>query len=352
MPGNSRAVPRLAAIATALPEHRIDQSGFKRFAEGIFSPFGDTFEHLSDVYANAGIDTRYAAAPLDWLAKPRGWSANQEAFCCAAVTLLETAAWRSLKKAGLQPAEIDGIVAVSTTGIATPSLEARLMERMPFRRDVQRLPVFGLGCAGGVLGLARAAALACATPGERWLLLVVELCTLTFRPNDGTKSNIVASALFGDGAAAAVIVCGGNGPAIRAWGEHTWPDSLDVMGWRIEDDGFGVLFSRDIPTLVRRDMMPAIDAFLRRNGLARADIADWLFHPGGAKVLDALEDSLGLAPGGLRHARAILREFGNMSAPTALFVVERALSRGAHGRLLAAALGPGFSAGFVLLDAG
>lgn len=343
-------VPRLNAIATALPEHRIDQAAFKRFGARVFAPLGDTFERLSDVYDNAGIATRYAAAPLEWLSERHGWAVRQRVYCDAAPALLETAAGRCLDRAGLTPSDIDGIVAVSTTGVTTPSLDARLMERMAFRRDVQRLPVFGLGCAGGVLGLARTAALARATPGQRWLLLVVELCTLTFRPNDASKSNIVASALFGDGAAAAVVSCEGDGPAIAAWGEHTWPGSLDVMGWRIEDDGFGVLFSRDIPSLVHRDIGPAIDAFLQKHGLAYRDIGDWLFHPGGAKVLDALEETLGLDHGGLEHARAVLRDYGNMSAATALFVVERALSRGATGRLLTAALGPGFSAGFVLLE--
>lgn len=343
--------PRLTAIATALPRHRIEQAAFKNFSERVFGSRGDTFERLSDVYENAGIATRYAVAPLAWHAEAHGWRSRQRIFCDAALELLQSAAERCLDRAGRSPSEVDGIVTVSTTGIATPSLDARLMERMDFRRDVQRLPVFGLGCAGGVLGLARAAALARAAPGQCWLLLVVELCTLTFRPSDASKSNIVASALFGDGAAAALVTCDAGGPVISAWGEHTWPDSLDVMGWRIEDDGFGVLFSRDIPNLVHRDMMPAVDAFLRKHGLARRDIADWLFHPGGAKVLDALEAGLGLAPGGLTHARAVLREHGNMSAPTALFVAERALSQGATGRLLTAALGPGFSAGFVLLEA-
>jgi alkylresorcinol/alkylpyrone synthase len=347
----SRPVPRLCAIATALPEHRIEQDAFKRFGARVFGPLGETFERMSEVYDNAGIAARHAAAPLEWLTENPGWAVRQNRFCDVALALLETAAERCLDRAGLTPADVDGIVAVSTTGVATPSLDARLMERMPFRRDVQRLPVFGLGCGGGVQGLARAAALARATPGQRWLLLVVELCTLTFRPNDISKSNIVATALFGDGAAAALVSCDGDGPAVTAWGEHTWPGSLDVMGWRIEDDGFGVLFSRDIPYLVGRDLAPALDGFLRGHGLARGDIDDWLLHPGGAKVLDALEGMLGLGQGGLRHARAVLREYGNMSAPTALFVVERALSRGATGRLLTGALGPGFTAGFVVLDA-
>jgi len=348
---HSRPVPRLNAIATAVPDHRIDQAAFKQFGARVFGSKCDIYERMSDVYENAGIDLRYAAEPLEWLVRNRGWRIRQRAFRTTGLALLETAAARCMDRAGLRPQDIDGIITVSTTGIATPSLDALLVNRMPFRRDVHRLPIFGLGCGGGVLGLARAAALARAMPGQRWLLLAVELCTLTFRPDDMSKSNIVATALFGDGAAAALVSCDGDGPQITAWGEHTWRDSLNVMGWRIEDDGFGVLFSRDIPNLVNRDLGPALDAFLDRNGLKRCDIDDWLMHPGGAKVLDALEDLFHLAPGGLRHARAVLREYGNMSSPTALFVLERALLRGAHGRLLSGALGPGFSAGFVLLDA-
>ena len=162
------------------------------------------------------------------------------------------------------------------------------------------------------------------------LLLVVELCGLTFRPADRSKSNIVATALFGDGAAAVLVAedPAAPGPRIDAWGEHRWPDSLDVMGWRIEDDGFGVLFSRDIPTLIRERFGPALDGFLERQGIGRADLAGTICHPGGAKVVAALEEVLGLAPGAMGVARAVLRDHGNMSAPSVLFVLERALAGG------------------------
>jgi alkylresorcinol/alkylpyrone synthase len=241
---------------------------------------------------------------------------------------------------------------VSTTGIATPSLDARLMELLPFRRDLQRLPVFGLGCAGGVTGLARAAALARATPGSKVLLLVVELCGLTFRAQDLTKSNIIATALFGDGAAAALLSTAGSGARVEGWGEHTWPQSLDVMGWEIKDDGLGVLFSRDIPTLVRDELRGATDRFLARHNLNRLDLAGYVCHPGGAKVLDALEDAFELPRGALAHARATLRDYGNMSAVTVLFVLERLLpARPRAGRYLMSALGPGFTASFALLEA-
>ena len=183
------------------------------------------------------------------------------------------------------------------------------------------------------------------------LLVVVELCALTFRTNDTSNSNIVAAALFGDGAAAAVIATDGRGPVLGAAGEHTWPGSLDVMGWRIEDDGFGVLFSRDIPALVRSRYRGVLCDFLDRCGLGLEDLDGFAMHPGGIRVLEALEHALELPLDALDDSRTVLREHGNMSAATVLFVLERMLARGATGRLLASALGPGFTAGFQLLDA-
>jgi alkylresorcinol/alkylpyrone synthase len=267
------------------------------------------------------------------------------------VALLKEAAEHCLDRAGVSFDEIDAVVTVSTTGIATPSLDAQLMEVLPFRRDLQRLPVFGRGCAGGVTGLARAAALARAAPGSKVLLLVVELCGLTFRAQDLSKSNIIATALFGDGAAAALLSTSGAGPRVKGWGEHTWPQSLDVMGWTVKDDGLGVLFSRDIPTLVRDELRQAADRFLARHGLNRLDLAGYICHPGGAKVLDALEDAFELPHGALAHARATLRDYGNMSAVTVLFVLERLLGAIPRtGRYLMSALGPGFTASFALLE--
>lgn len=343
--------PRLLSLATAVPQYRIAQDDVKAFGKFIFADRGSAFERLLPVYDNAGIKTRYSCAPLEWLGDHKGWRDRDRLYIDTSVDLLEHAAGKCLDEAGLSPEDVDGIVVASTTGIATPSLDALLMERMPFRRDVQRLPVFGFGCAGGVLGLARTAALSKAEPGEKWLFLVVELCSLTFRPGDHSKSNIIATALFGDGAAAALVTCGGEGLELSGWGEHTWPDSLDVMGWRVEDDGLGVLFSRDIPTLVREKLRPEVEVFLSRNGLAVDDITKWLFHPGGVKVLDALEDGFDIPRGGFTHARSVLRDFGNMSAATVMFVLEQALANGVDGNMLAGALGPGFTAGFLLMDA-
>lgn len=347
-------MPAIRALSTASPPHHVAQATARSFAERLFADDPAFFERMAGVYANAGIEARQLCVPPAWFEQPHGWVDRNGTFTVEALALLERVATDCLARAGLAPQAVDALVVVSSTGVTTPSLDARLMERLPFRRDVMRLPIFGLGCAGGVMGLGRAAALARAEPASRVLLLVVELCGLAFRRADRRKNNVIATALFGDGAAAALI--GGearDGPPLavaEAWGEHTWPDSLDIMGWSIEEDGFGVIFSRDIPALVRHDLRRAAEAFLARHELGLADLAGLVCHPGGTKVLAAIEDSLGTGPGALDPEREVLRRHGNMSAPTVLFVLARRLARGAVGRHLMTALGPGFTAGFALLD--
>ncbi len=308
---------------------------------------------MAPVYGNAGVAARYLSVPLDWFETPRSWSEANGVYLHAAEDLLALSAERALERAGLVPEVVDTLVTVSSTGIATPSLDARLMRRIGFRSDVKRAPLFGLGCAGGVLGLGRAAQLATVREGETVLLLVVELCSLTFRWRDTGKSNQVAGALFGDGAAAAVLRGGGGGGgvSVTAWGEHTWPDSLDVMGWSVEEDGLGVIFSQRIPEIVRAGMREETERFLAKHNLTLADIDLFACHPGGAKVAAALEAAYGLPEGGLRTSRAILNDYGNMSAATVLFVLDRMMEAGTVGqRILAQALGPGFTAGFAVLE--
>jgi alkylresorcinol/alkylpyrone synthase len=222
---------------------------------------------------------------------------------------------------------------------------------MQLRRDIQRLPIFGLGCAGGVIGLARAAQLASAMPGARVMFLVVELCALTFRKNDFSKSNIVATALFGDGAAGAIVSTAGSGPSVGQPGEYSWPHSLDIMGWEVEEDGLKARFAQSIPALVAGDFRRVLSEYLRKHDVALQDIDRFACHPGGAKVLDALEDSFGIARGALEESRSVLRDYGNMSAVTALFVLERMEWRRANTQTLLTALGPGFTAAFLMLSA-
>lgn len=343
---------RLGALATAVPDHVLNQDDVMRGAAKLFKGSFHDFDRLIPVFKNAAIGTRHSCVPIDWYLEEHSFAERNALFVENAVDLLEQAVLRCLERAGLAIADVDVLVVASTSGIAAPSLDALLVERLEMRRTVQRLPIFGLGCAGGVIGMARAGALARAMPGANVVFAVVELCGLTFRFKDRSKSNVIATALFGDGAAAAVVNTEMSGPELFAWGEHTWPDTLEIMGWRIEDDGFGVLFSRDIPNLVRSKMRHAAEQFLADNDLALEDIDEFVCHPGGAKVLTALEEAFGLQSGGLAHGRETLRQYGNMSAATIMFVLERSLQHnGANGaRRLMSSLGPGFTAGFLVLD--
>jgi len=350
-----RPLPRLAAIATALPPHRLDQSNVVARVEQLFGRSPD-FARLISVYANSAIDCRYSVVPFEWFDVAHDWPDRNRAYLAGALDLIEAAAGRALDKAGVALHEIGAIVTVSTTGIATPSLDALLIERMGLPRTAQRLPIFGLGCAGGALGLARAAALATAMPDKPVLFIVVELCTLQFRRDDLSRSNIVATALFGDGAAAAILRADGkgSGPAIVAAGEHTWPRSLDVMGWDVAEDGLKAIFSRDIPRLVTTELSAVAYDFLARHGLALGDFTRFVCHPGGPKVIDAYETVFGQGFVGAAAARRSLADCGNMSAASVMFVLDRMLadsraSGEAFGRALLTALGPGFSAGFVVL---
>ena len=221
-----------------------------------------------------------------------------------------------------------------------------MLGRMGFRGDVERVPVFGLGCAGGVSGLTLAARLAAGRPGSTVLFVTIELCSLAFRLDELTTANIVATALFGDGGAACVLRSGEEGDwRIEGGGQHTWPETLSVMGWNVDPSGFGVIFSQMIPPFVRLRMGEAVEGILERMGLRQGDIGRFVCHPGGAKVIQALEGALGLGQGALDVEREVLADYGNMSAPTVMFVLERVLKRAPQGRLFLTALGPGFSAG-------
>jgi len=347
------STPRLLSLATSVPPYRLGQPEVAQRARRLFADTaGADIERLLPVFARAGIEQRFSCVPIDWYEESHGWVDRNAIYIDSAVSLLEEAALAALDRAGLGPEDIDSVVTVSTTGIATPSLDAILAGRLGLRSDVRRLPVFGLGCAGGVIGLARAAELARAAPKSNVLLMVVELCALCFRRDDASKSNVVATALFGDGAAAAIVSCQGDAtrPAIGAAGEHLFPDSLDIMGWEVAEDGLKALFSRDIPTLVRAEMGGLVRQFLATHGMTVSDIAQFVCHPGGAKVIAALEETFALNAGALDSARGVLRDYGNMSAVSVLFVLDRVLSAGTSGRMLMTSLGPGFTAAYLLLD--
>jgi alkylresorcinol/alkylpyrone synthase len=341
---------KIISVATAVPKYKISQDDIGKAAARIFGMSMGDFTRLAPVYGNAAIKTRYSCVPLEWYERPCPFSERNRLYQENAVNLLAEAGQKALAAANLSFDNIDGLVVVSSSGIATPSLDALLMERLHLKRTMERLPIFGLGCVGGVLGLARTAQLARGAPDKRYLYMVVELCGLDFIFSDRTKSNVIATALFADGASAAVISCKGTGPAIAGWSEHTWADSLNVMGWDVTDDGLRVVFSQDIPSIVRNDFGRVVDSFLSSQKLERKDMAGYLCHPGGAKVIDAIESALDLAPGHLRHAREILRDYGNMSAATVMFVLEAGLRSPSKGYHLISSFGPGFTTGLVLMQ--
>jgi alkylresorcinol/alkylpyrone synthase len=303
------------------------------------------------VFDNAGIDRRHVVADIGWYVEEHGWADRNRLYLEAAEAMFLDAARKAIAQAGLTPADIDGVVSVSTTGVATPSLEARVFARLGLRDDVRRVPVFGLGCAGGVSGLATAARLASAEPGSRWLFVTVETCSISIRLDSDEPAAIVATALFGDGAAAAVVSTKGAGIATSAGsGEKIWPDTLGIMGWRVEDPGLAVVFDRAIPPFVEAELKAAVDQILGEIGVRRDSIDRFCCHPGGIKVIDAIETALALPAGDLDLEREILREFGNMSSPTVLFVLERLIARGLPDRTMMTAFGPGFTCAGLVLD--
>ena len=341
---------KLISLATAVPGHILPQEDVARTVREMFAERYAAFERMAPVFLTAGIEKRHAARPIGWYCEPHGWKERTAAYLETAQTLFVAAATRALQGAQLAASQIDVVVTISSTGIATPSLEARAAQAMGFRDDIQRVPVFGLGCAGGVSGFAIAARLAKAQPGANVLLVVVELCTLAFRLDQLSKANIVASALFGDGAAACVLRAGEAGlAAVEAAGEHSWPGTLDIMGWDLDGQGFEVIFAQAIPSFAEANMGAAVSGILARAGLRMDEVDRFVCHPGGTKVVVALERALGISQGGLDHEREILRQYGNMSAPTALFVLERTLRAGLPPRSVLTAMGPGFSASCVSL---
>ncbi len=358
-----QGVPRIVAAATAVPPHTVTQDEARGLAAELFAGLLADEPGLLGVFDHAGVATRRTSRPLDWYRQPHGWGETADVFVETALALLAEAARDILAQTGCAASDIDHLVVVTSTGVATPSLDARLCNILPFRSDVRRTPLWGLGCAGGVAGLARAREFALADPSARVLLLAVELCSLTFQSGDGDRRTLVAASLFGDGCGAA-LVCGAQAPRPPAWdaaprtvlalrAAHSvlWPDTEDVMGWTVDDAGLHVVFSRDIPTIVREWVRPSLDVFLARHPLTGSRPPRLVLHPGGPKVLAAYRHTLAVEAAALRHARDVLHAHGNMSSPTCLFVLDRSWRAAAFAPgddVLFGALGPGFCAEYVL----
>ena len=338
------------SLATANPAFRLSQAEAAARARELYPHL----KRLWPLYDNSGIEFRYNCEPIEWYLRPHSWEERTTSFHKHAVDLLEEVTLKATEAAGVELGAIDMIVTNTVTGLAVPSLDAMLFNRLKFAPTVERLPMFGLGCGAGVAGLARATRLTHATDGALALFLTVDLCSLCLRVNDPSPAMFVSSALFGDGAAGMLLhntrEGARAGPRILAVGEWCWRGTEHIMGWDIKDDGFGIVLSSELPSLMGKALAPALQDFLDRNGFRLSDFNGFLFHPGGRKLIETVEQVLGLSRQQLEHSWDVLRDYGNMSSATVLFVLERALQAGARGPHLLAAFGPGFSAYFVVAD--
>ena len=311
---------------------------------------------LERLHSRTGVQGRYFCRPLEQYAALDTWGKTNDVWIETAELLGEQAINCVLSKTGVGRDRIGAIFFVSVTGISSPSIDARLVNRMGLSRKVKRNPIFGLGCVAGAAGLARAADYVRAYPDQTAVLLAVELCSLTWQREDLTAANLISSGLFGDGAAA-VLIAGDEvrlpGPRILGSASSFYPDTQDVMGWDISEKGFRIVLSPDVPKVVRENLGRDVDEFLAGHGMTRADIGSWIMHTGGPKVLQATAEALGLNDGELKVSWEALSRVGNLSSASVLVVLDEVMThrRPAPGtRSVLAAMGPGFCAEMLLLE--
>ncbi len=348
-------MPRIIAAAHAFPSHAVSQQSVKEIARQVFANTVEDLERLLTVFDNSRIDSRQFMMPLEWYLEPRTQLERTRVYQQHGLALLEEAAGRCLARSGCRPGEINQVIFVSSTGHATPTLDAHLINRLGMKPDTSRLPIWGLGCAAGAAGLSRAYGHCLAYPGHRVLLVALECCSLTFMAGDVTKKNLVATSLFADGAAAALVYgdrAEGAGPSIVATRSHLFPDSYRIMGWDFQDDGMQLILSPRLPLIIREELPALVESFLKEHNMAVSDLVHFITHPGGARVVDAYREALQLFGGELRLTEDLLRRHGNMSSVSVLVVLEQWLAAGGmatEGHGLLSAFGPGFSAELLLL---
>jgi alkylresorcinol/alkylpyrone synthase len=340
--------PKILSVATALPPYRVGQGEAKRFARGMFSAAHRDLERLMPIFDNVHVENRHFCVPVGWFEEDHTFPEKNALYVEHALNLSEKAATRALDRARAEPEEVGAIFFISTTGFSTPSLDAKLIFRLGLSEHTRRVPIWGLGCAAGAAGLARAAEYARLYPDQLVLLVGVELSGLTFQRGDLSKSNLISTSLFADGAAA--VLLGGpayTGPEVLGAYSTTWPGTEDVMGWELVEAGLKVQLSKSVPVIVRERLRDNLAEACASLGLDFNDLDHFVLHPGGAKVLEAFEEVLGIEPGSLAFSQGVLRDCGNMSSVTVLFILERFLEGGelSPGDLgVISAMGPGFSA--------
>ncbi len=348
-------MPFIASVAKVDFPNKIDQQEVK---EQVLNMFSDNFpeaNRLIFAFDNTEIITRNFCKPLSYYAESNTFEQRNNEYIQTALNYSVQAAEEAIAKAGINKEEITDLLFVSTTGLATPSLDALIVNKMRLNQHINRMTAWGLGCGGGVSGMAKANMAAKANPDAVVLLVAVELCSLTLIKNDYSKSNFIGSSLFSDGVAACIIK-GDNhenktGVSYKTSSSKLYYDSLEVMGWDFMDTGFKVLFSKDIPSFINEHIKGDIDAFLAKNDLQLSDIKNFIFHPGGKKVLDAYKGALAVEGDFLKRTREVMNDNGNMSSATVLYVLERFMKDGFEpGYGLMLAMGPGFSSEMVLLE--
>ena len=352
----------IVSTKTGFPEHYYPQNMLLTAAQQEWKPKrASILKPLEQFYTNVKVKGRYLAWPLERYKKPTTFEERNDAYIETALELGEQTICALLDQVQMSPQEIDQLTTISTTGIAVPALDARLMNRIPFSRDMKRLPLFGLGCVGGAAGIARTADYLQGHPDEAVILFAVELCSLTIQRDDLSMANLVASGLFGDGAAAVLMVGDDHPRAQRVQRlprvidsqSQFFPETEHIMGWDVTNSGFKVLLSADIAQLAQSEVRPSMEAFLGKHDLTIADIDHWLVHPGGPRVIQALEDGLGLPDEALTLSWESLAEAGNISSASVLLILDKFMKRlqpkpGEYGVLMA--MGPAFCAELVLLQ--
>jgi alkylresorcinol/alkylpyrone synthase len=359
-------MPKILSVAKAIPHYKLTQNETMEFARELFSDSFKDIERLLPAFQNGQIEKRHLVKDLDWFKDHHGLEEKNDIYIEQSVeygvkAITECLESDTFLSEPVACSEIEAIFMISSSGIATPSIEARIMNKLPFSTHTKRIPIWGLGCAGGAAGLSRAFEYCLAFPRAKVIVLSVELCSLTFQKNDRSKSNLIGTSLFADGIACA-LVAGDGVPTTELSKKHTLAkildtqsttmrDSLDVMGWDVKDDGLFVVFSKSIPNLIENWLKPNVEEFLLKHDIHTQDIKHFIAHPGGLKVLEAYIKALQFDESMIEHSFNILKEYGNMSSATVFYVLEEFMKRDhTRGELgLIAALGPGFSSELLLV---
>ncbi|WP_096438861.1 type III polyketide synthase [Alteribacter populi] len=352
-------MPRVLSISTEVPPHTVEQNETEAIVKEMFRESFTDIDRLMKIFGNGQIQRRNFVVPKEWFAEDHSFEEKNDLYIKEAVHLGTEAVRTCLApneflNEAIDYNDIDAIIYVSSSGLATPTIDARIINQLPFSPHIKRIPLWGLGCAGGAAGVSRAYEYCRAYPDAKVLVLCVELCSITFQRNDIRKSNLVGTSLFADGVACALVV-GDNVetennqalpaiPHILGTQSTLMKDSEDVMGWDVKNEGLHVIFSRDIPSIIKEWLRPNVDMFLEQQGLTKEDIAHFVAHPGGKKVLEAYETAMNYSKQMTEIPRTVLENHGNMSAPTVLYVLKETMLQrpesGSQG--IMTALGPGF----------